>query len=337
MTIKYESIFIYPFILLLSFIVAIRGDTSDTSTYKFIFDNLEIYSLRPLIFYLTSGVEIGYGYLSYLVRLITDNVEFLFFLISFAAFLALYKSSKMIGANFGFVLLCYIATFFWIHQLIQIRQGLSVVLVYLALFYFLSRQRKRGLLLYLVAVSFHTVSIAAFFLFFINGKGKFKKKVLNNRFYSLLFFLIIAIFLARTLINILPLISSRVAIYSQSAEYASERSFLHPANLRAYLLLIFFYMHFNFFPKNVMYRVLYCIFVFGVGIRVGFYDFLILSGRLGSLFTFSEVFLLPLVISKYKFSIVRILLVFIYFVISMYISLSYQYPSIIEDYFRSMS
>lgn len=323
----------------LSLFVSLRGDTPDTYIYKRIFDNVQNYSFIPSVFYLQTGVEIGYGYLAYLTSLFSSSHIPLFFIISFLTFYSLYKSARLISVSYIYILLCYLPTFFIPHQLLQIRQGLSAAIVYLAIIYFIDSKRLKPFILWIIAISFHTISWSISWVFLIPQKLINKLKIYSNK-HPIVYFLIIiliSIIAARLLLQILPDINDRIGGYSESEQYASNRSFLHPANLRIYLLFTFFLSHNKYLKDNKIYFVFLTLYSMGLGFRVGFYDFLILSGRLGSYFTYSEIFLVPIVVSVYKGKMVRNTILLMYFLISLYIGLSFQYSDIIESYFMPLT
>ena len=321
------------FTLLFVLIAGFRGGTRDTDVYAFVFNTINDYKLGIIGFYESTGMEVGFGYFAKLFYNLGLSFTFFSIFISFITFLFVKKASDNFGANAFLVLLCYIPVFFANHQLMQIRQGIAVAAVYFALSLFLSRGEKiKGTVFFLFGLFFHNIVLIFSFLnlFFIQ-KLLLTKKI---HFYLKIIFLVAIVFLFCRLITSIGLIllTDRIANYADST-YSEERSFLHPVNIRSILLLAFFVI---LRPKkeSKFYDFLTIIYALGIGFRLGFYDFLILSGRISTMFTFAEIFLIPLVLQERFNKLVLIFFIFIYFSMNLYINIFYQVPFIIEDYFK---
>jgi hypothetical protein len=130
--------------------------------------------------------------------------------------------------------------------------------------------------------------------------------------------------------------ASKLDIYLNSAMYGYARNLSDIANIRAILLLVIFLMAPVSLINRKTYSLLLSLYACGIGIRIGFLDVAIISGRLGSIFGFAEIFLIPLLvqsISKNKPMTIAIGLV--YFLASFVATAYYQVPGLIDDYFRT--
>jgi hypothetical protein len=79
------------------------------------------------------------------------------------------------------------------------------------------------------------------------------------------------------------------------------------------------------------------IYIAHLGIRIGFIDIAILSGRIGSALGFSEIFLLPMLIKdQINSRLWRVVLTAGYMLVHLSISLLIFTPYLIEDYFRPL-
>jgi len=321
----------FIFILIASF----RGATRDTDIYKFVYENSNLFPLEYTQFYDKTGMEIGYGYLSFIFNILSLPFSFFLFFISFLTFFFIKKASDNFSINSFYVLICYIPVFFANHQLMQIRQGLAMAIGY----YFLSLilKNKNKILAFIVLISgylFHSVTLV-FFAFFSNLINSFIATERIKLFIKV-FFVCFFVFVFCRFFSGLDFFqyTERLSNYTDS-EFSTERGFLHPANIRSFLLLIFFVI---FKPKNegFIYNFLVVFYAAGLGFRLGFYDFMILSGRLSTIFTYSEIFLVPMLL-VFRFSKQNIIvLLLIYFLINLYINLVFQVPFILEDYFKPL-
>lgn len=316
-------------------IAALRGKTRDTDAYLFVYKNINSFPLDFKGFYDSTGMEIGYGYIaSFFYNLNAPFFIFLFF-ISFITFFFIKKASNNLGTNAFFVLLAYLPVFFANHQLMQIRQGLAVAAAYCALSYFINNKAKiLGWLSFIFGFIFHNV-ILIFIFFFFNKINKFILTDKINLFIKCFLIVISVVVLCRILTDYgLIQLTDRVSTYTDSI-YSEDRPVYHPANLRSLLLLVIF-VYFRPKSKEFTYDFLTILYAIGVGFRLGFYDFLILSGRLSTIFTFSEIFLIPMLL-KFKFNqVTSFFLMLFYVIINLYITIVYQVPFIFEDYFRPL-
>lgn len=331
--VKNDFLPFWVFAVFLIFIAGFRGGTRDTDVYAYIYSTINNYNLGFKSFYDETGMEVGFGYIAKIFYNAGFSFTIFALFISYITFIFIKKASSNFGANSFLVLLCYIPVFFANHQLMQVRQGLAVAAVYFSLSLFLNKKEKiKSVLVFLFGAFFHNiVFLFAFFNLSIMQKILLIKRV---KFSVKIIFLVALVFILCRLITSFELIllTDRISNYSDSS-YAEERSFFHPVNLRSIFLLLAFIL---FRPKsyNKIYDYLVILYAIGVGFRLGFYDFLILSGRVSTLFTFAEIFLIPLVLQEKFHKILLILLMFIYFSINLYINFVYQVPFVFDDYFK---
>ena len=122
--------------ILIAGIVGYRGATPDTQAYWDVYKNIHNFNLyNPIAFYKQTGMEIGYGWYSFVLSIFSANSFILFFIYSLLIFICIYKSSKTINIPAWLVLLFYISSsFFIIQQFMQIRQGLATSLAFESIF-----------------------------------------------------------------------------------------------------------------------------------------------------------------------------------------------------------
>ena len=176
-------------ILLIAFfaialIVTFRGGTRDTYNYKYVFEHLEYLNLSSISdFYLESGMEIGYGYLSYILSFFINDYKIAFFIISFTILYSIYKISITLKINtFIFFLVYIFSYYFFMQQFMQIRQGFATALVFLGALLFFNKKYFLSILLFLIACFFHqsTFAFIAFFLAYnivVRFFVKYKKNI----------------------------------------------------------------------------------------------------------------------------------------------------------------
>ena len=341
MRIKLNSLFflaIFPLILL----VAFRGRTPDTQTYYDIFkyiDSYNLFSYRE--FYLDSQVELGWGWYAKIISFFSQSSELLFGIFSFFTFFLIYRSNKILNQSFIHTLAFYVpSTFFLMQQFMQIRQGLAIPAALLASFLFLDNKKKQSLLFFIVALMFHQTSIAFILVFFafVFLEKKYRN-ILNINFFRVfnILILIVGFFVVRLIVFPIAFsIFERLEDYSDSV-YAEANEIFSLSNIKYYLeFILVLTLTTSDLLKNRFYVFMTFLFTVGLTIRLGFWDFGILGGRLSVVFLFVEIFLIPFLLYRrfsrflfYSFLLIYFIVVFYvtwFFQVSEYLKNSYFIP-----------
>ncbi|MFK8268148.1 EpsG family protein [Capnocytophaga cynodegmi] len=328
--------------IFVSSIVGNRGATRDTEAYYSVFKNIKnLDLLNPLKFYIVTGMEIGFGWYSFIISLFTNSNFILFFVFSFLTFYIIYKISEKITTKYIFVILLYLSSgYFFLQQFMQIRQGLATPLALYAVALFVKENRisLKFTLLSLLSISFHQVALPVI-LMGISSSLTFtrEREISINKFRILCVVgLVIFVFLSKVFLSsILINLSSRVETYSKSAEYAAELGLFRLPNIKAFFtyLFILFFMNEKAY-QNKLFVVFFVLFTLGLAFRIGFSDFAILSGRFATAFSFTEIFLLPFIFNRFKQGKIMFALFIATQAIATYV---YQAPFIIEDYFKPLN
>ncbi|MCO8061898.1 EpsG family protein [Acinetobacter lwoffii] len=323
--------------IVVSLIVGMRGATNDTYTYYSIFKNIDNYDLKSFSgFYSETGVELGWGIYSKIISIFTQSPFILFTIYSFFIFFIIYKISEAIKIKFIYIMAFYLPTgFFLMQQFMQIRQALAVPLVIYGAILFMDNSKKKGIIFFILAIMFHQISISFIFFFFIYFlmNKRFKFNYSRNRFLFLnILTLFIGFFVARVVL--FPVANNffdRLVAYSDT-EYAESVGFFSLANIKFYMefLLILFLTT----PKalaNKYYVFFVLCFTVGLTLRLAFFDFAILSGRLSNAFLFVEIFLIPMLL-LFRFKIFYFYIyTLLYFILLLYITWFYQASIYLKD------
>ena len=232
-------------------------------------------------------------------------------------------------------------SFFLMQQFMQIRQGFAVPVVMYASFLYLKNKKVTSILFFILAFLFHqtvVVYVLFFFVFLFVYEKIFKQgESLNFKVYILAILLVGVVF-ARIIFMPLALsLFDRLQAYS-STGYSESVSLLGLANIKFYLEFVFilFFMH----KKDLSDKFLiFMIFVFTIGlaIRIAFFDFAILSGRLSNVFLFIEIFLMPYFIYKRFSKVILFTTLVLYFLLIGYISWNFQVAEyLVDSYFSPL-
>ncbi|BCZ12522.1 hypothetical protein OCUAc18_00620 [Acinetobacter baumannii] len=318
-----------------------RGDTNDTFTYYSIFKNINYYNLTNFSdFYLETGVELGWGLYSKIISLFSNSEVVLFTIFSLLTFYFIYKTSDIIKLKFIYVMCFYLPTgFFLMQQFMQIRQGFAVPVVIYASFLYLENKKLLAILFFSLAVLFHQtviVYILFLFVFLLIYKYFFEEnKPLNFKIYMISILLLGIIFSRVVFLPLALSFFSRLQSYANT-DYAESVSLLGLANIKFYIEFIFILLFMNKKDLNDKFLI-YMIFIFTIGlaIRIAFFDFAILSGRLSNVFLFIEIFLMPYFIYKRFSKMVLFLSLLFYFILVGFISWNFQVAEYLADSYFS--
>lgn len=319
--------------------VALRGETRDTAAYVEIFHDTQGIPLHPLEYAETHGVEWGFGVLSGLVHSAGFGPRVLFFLLSLWTFRCIDRAARELGLNFYAVMPFYLGTFFLTQQLMQMRQGLAVALASTVVVDFSVRPASlvRKAFGAVVAFSIHIVSAlpvvtAACLQRALPSPSRWR--VIG---WTLVLVLATALVAHLASSSHMLLSLERLGAYADDEEFAAARSALEFANVRAVMLLVLFVAAAPTARPTNQYLLLLGLYAIHVGIRFGFLNFAILSGRLSTVVGFVEIFLLPLAIrGSVRHRWARVAIAFAYLTVHAAATLTYQAPYLIDDYFTPL-
>jgi len=337
----YYCVFFIGICSIFAFIVAMRGGTRDTSQYLDTYRSLNGVPLSPSDFQEQYKMEWGYGLLAGFVKLMNLPHEFLFFVISGLTFLAIAKASIAFGLNAWSAVPYYIPTFFLTQQLMQIRQGLGVALAFWGIAILVRHQNKwiQIGLAGLSATLFHVVSVIPFSIGLILSHFTPAQRSKKNWIWAFIIFaLIVGLCRAISITDLFQFIN-RINAYINDTDNNGTRSILDLANLRAAIMTMLFIAVRPRSDKHWFnaYMVLLGLYIAHIAARIGFIDFSILSGRIGSSMGFAEIFLLPFALRGLgKQLTLKYVLATMYILIHLYVALKIQLPFLINDYFSPL-
>ena len=327
--------------LLVALIVGNRGDTRDTIIYYYVFRYIDILDLlNPAKFYIFTGMEIGFGWYCYLISFITNSHIVLFTVFSFITFYVIYLVSRKIEVSPIFVLLLYLSSgYFLLLQFMQIRQGFATPLALYALTIFMGKEDKfyiRFLLITLLAFSFHQVALPIVCIgILLSLLLRIRMSLINFKWLSIVILIVFILIAKFALADFLVSVSSRVETYSNSAEYSEDIGIFRLPNIKAFLIFLFilFFMNKDLY-ENKLFAIFFLLFTIGVAFRIGFSEFSILSGRFATAFSFSEIFILPFVFSRFKHLKTTLLALFV--ITQAIATYMFQASFVLDDYFKPL-
>jgi hypothetical protein len=324
----------------LSVLVALRGDTRDTSNYIDVYRLARTFPWDPLTLYAEEGMEWGFWLLSWLLNLFDSPPAVLFFVISLITFLFLQRAAGHVQLKLLEVIPYYIGTFFLVQQLMQIRQGVGAAFSLWVIVGAATRRhtvwRFFGLAFAGTLAHFTTLLplLATQVLMPLTPRPSRARLTVWCLAVVVCAITVARLFMSFELIEQL----GRLSLYAVDEEYNAERGLLAPANVRAFLFLVMFLC---FAPHKLLcsrsYVLMLGLYAAHLGFRLGFFDFLILSGRLSTALGFVEVLMFPMLTqAAVHVAWVRCAIALIYMAVHLSITLTLQAPYLIDDYFTPL-
>ncbi len=322
--------------------VATRGDTRDTSHYIEVFYQTVEFPSNPFIYYAENGLEWGFGLISWIFLQLGLGPTSLFVVVSAATFFFLNGTARRLGLGFYEVMPYYLGSFFLSQQLMQMRQGLGVAFAFWVIVRIASGSGQfwRSAFSATAASLVHLVSLAPLLASIMLGATLPPPRRWRVALWALS--LIVGTALLARAASSLALFDAleRLSSYAMDDEYGSARELFAPANLRAVLLLVLLLLACaakQSLMRSRVFLILMGLYAIHIGIRLGFLDFQILSGRLSTAVGFGEVFLLPLaVVACVQMRAIRVCIGIAFFVLHAVATLTLQTPFLIDDYFTPL-
>lgn len=298
--IKREWLWLLPIAIILFFIAGFRefGIDKDSLNYIELLDkNIRIFDANFL------DKEPAFWLINEINHIIFNGSLRAFFILF--AFLGVFFKViviKKYSDNVFLSILVYISLFFILHEMTQIRAGISIAVVYLAINDIVNRNLRNFILKLVIAAFFHYSALIFVFLYFINSRK------INRVWYFSLPLIGILIyyfnFFQSILLYLLPFfpdfISHKLYIYFDMLN-KSEVNIVSPLNLGNLFLLFTLWFNIIFLDKRNAYHTLFVkMLSIGFWILFSFSFIEVIGYRLSNFLFFTLVFLIPITINKFK-------------------------------------
>ncbi len=324
-----KILLIYSFIALVLF-CGLRGNKgTDTISYIDGFKRtISLFDSGETILRFGSPYEVGYKYISILIKTFTNNVDIFFIVISFLALFFIYKSLQKYSEFIILGLMVYFVRFYFLRDWNQIRAGVSLAMILYSIEYVAKKDFRRFLIIWLLAVSFH-ISALIFLPFYFIGRKKITISIMISC--CLCVFILHQYVDKATMASFLIDNMQMDSTYTKG-EYAKLKSLSDGIFIYRSFILFILYAYGNLLRNKVKYfDVFRNCYLMGLIVSIIFFDFNVISGRLSSVFDTVEVILVPAIIYLFKPKI------FGYIMILAFISILYYMNVIVrlanEDFF----
>ena len=294
---KYRNFVLFFFCSTLSIIAGCRSmDWNDTATYANSFkytSTISEFSVSDTPYYAYD--EVGFYFLSSIIRTFTSNYTTYFVVISVITFIFLYKSLRRYCIYPLLGLCVYIGRFFLSRNMMQIRAALAIVIIVFAIKWIEEKNLKKYALYVLAGTLLHYTVIVALPFYWLNKIRYSNKSML---FITAVSFAIM-IFLSPVYENLLSAFVGEYMI--NYVDYVTEGNFNATgkglSNLMIYYQLVIFLIYTiredslkNLIPYYYTIRNGY---LYSIVILILLSPFLVLSGRLSTIFATLEIFIVP--------------------------------------------
>jgi hypothetical protein len=285
---KNRIMYLYFIGIFFIFFIGFRGKTgADTGNYINSFNNRTGTILNWKNQENTAYKEQGFYYLSALLKSISDNASFYFFVISCMTMLPLLKSIRFycVFPILGFNV--YFSRFLFFRDMNQIRAALAIAIVIYALRYLINNKPHKYIIIILIAISFHrSIIIALLFLLIYKIKISFRICLL-----VLIISTIIGVKLGDFVKPLLLLTNEGVFLrYVGTENLGIHNPVIYYQGL---LCLAFFYFETRLSSIQRGYYILRNAYLFSTVVLVLTCNLGEIGGRMATLFATCEIFIIP--------------------------------------------
>ena len=330
---------LWPWLPLIA-VAGLRGDTRDTDLYISVFDAVDAFPWDPIEFYAEHGMEWGYALASWLVKGMGLGPTALFVVISAATCYFIARAALNVGLRPFEPAPFYVGSFFLLQQLMQIRQGLGSAFALWIVTLIAARRQSAwtggaqvltGAMIHLTAI---LPMLGAHVLRRLMPRPTRAGVAMWAATIALAAFVLARVFMSFDLIAEL----GRLSVYAEDETYSAARGLLAPPNVRAFLfLLLFVWAASAALLHSRAYVLMVGLYAAHVGMRFGFFDFLILSGRLSTVLGFVEILLLPMLLrARVRRPGTRWAIGLAFMALQGAATLGIQAPYLLDDYFTPL-
>jgi hypothetical protein len=291
-----EKVITFFLILLLTLIASFRGNTFDTAFYVDVFHNIDIDEDMQYLWN-TYSMEYLFLLLTFFLRKVTvDSVWLYFFTITFLSLSLIYYSAKNFYLSPINTLLIFGGGYYWLLFMSQMRLGLAISIAYFATSLIINKKYKIYLPLLLLFIScliHYSIFIYCFILIFY----LLSEKIWSKPYRLLIIFILICLSHIIILSFLYQFNFWKIEYYLSNPDFNVKLDLLRFTNLKYIVLTLISIFTLYKYPNKL--SQFFCFFMtINLGIRIGYNDIAIISGRVASLFSTLEIFFIPYFLAR---------------------------------------
>ena len=285
------------FIMLFAFvlIVGFRGTLGlDTWTYIYSWKNTPPFLYLDLSkVYLLAYSEPGFLFLSSLIKSVYNNIDFYFCIISGLTAFFLYKSICRYSYVYPLIaFVYYCARFMLFRDINQIRAAFAIAIVIFSIQYIGHNWKKYCLLIFL-ATSMHYSAMIAFPCYFILRLRLSKIRIIQILVCTLVIAALSSALIREYTQHLFSFYGMKESYTMDNSSYSQGYGLLNPViYYQILVLLVYTFLEDKLrgYDLYILFRNLY---LFSTCILILFSNFLVLAGRLSTIYATLEMFLFP--------------------------------------------
>lgn len=280
----------FVYILIMVFLIlfaGLRGNIDkDHLTYVALFKNPQS---------LTISVETSFYIISCIIQKFTGNVKYLFLTYAALAIIAKFYAIKKIAAFPFYSILIYYSFYYFLHEVTQIRVGVSVAFILLSLMSIEEKNLLKFIIFMIIAAFFHISAIIVLPFYFIR----------TNKIEKIYFLLIpIAYLFYLTNLNIVSLIkfvdidiiSLKFNFYLNNSK-SQDINVFNALRLVRCLLIYFLLWKWDYlYSRNKYFIILIKFYILSFFFFVALADIPVIAYRVSDLFGIVELLIIPLLL-----------------------------------------
>jgi hypothetical protein len=259
--------------------------------------------------------EYGFYYLSVLLKTISNNVVFYFFIISCITIFPLLKSLGQFSIYPILGLIVYFARFFPVRNMNQIRGSLAIAIVIYAIRYLVQNKPRKYTILVLFAMMFHySMAVALIFRFIYRIKISLKSTVV-----LLLVSIVLSIYIGK-IFSSLFLNYYKVFAFLGYIGYEDLGIFNPVIYFQILLCLLFFCFEKSLIKVQKGYYIIRNAYLFSTLILILTCNLGVIGGRLATVFATCEIFIVPALVSVVRPRIIGYIIMIVMITVIFYLN-----------------
>ena len=310
-----KYLYIIATILLIIFVGFKKEGGTDFINYKEIYESIDIkHALN------TGSFEPIFTLLMFIVRVFGGGFALFYLLIAFINFPIKVNIFKKLTPYLFPALLIYFVGLFFERDNDGIRQGLAIGFSYLSIPFLLVNDKRKFILINIIASLIHYSSIIFFISYFLN-KIHIKNKTVFVIIICSLFIPLLNLSLFDFVIKLIPIpvVTTKLNYYANDAVYSSSLGINIGMIFRIVILFLFIYYYRYIKIDNKLFIFLRNGFAFGIFLALLFSNFEILAHRGAYVFRELQIFIIPYFLTIYKKKSNKIILLTIVFLYSIFL------------------
>lgn len=318
-------VFFVSFLILFSGLRGVGVGTDDLTYYTKFLDVPDItYWMSGSFSYSFAKVwmEPAYIFVGAVSKTVSSHPIALFFPIALLSISIVSYFYKKISPYYFMSMMLFFSHNYLYRDINQMRSAIACAIGLGLVLTIYHRRKLASFALIGVSTSFHMVGITYLLALFFGKISNVKKLHMYALVFSFFISLsgLVLIFISH--ITFLGVISTKISGYISTEKFVNSVSLFDVTNIKNVLVFLFCYYFWIPLSKEFsLFRICFTFFTFGVVWRIAFSELGVLAARVATVFTITEVILIPMLVAIFRQKLLPTIVVILYAFLALYINL----------------